>query len=115
MTSWMAFWACWRAATLWPVRSGIATASRTLGTQNSSGCWYWSLGYCGNGEVCSSGTCVCGNVCVEGAKACDATYSDQIDICAVDPNDYYATCPYWQASSYCQSGYICKNKVCSLP
>jgi hypothetical protein len=66
--------------------------------------------------VCSGGSCVCGNICTLGAKACDKTYSDQTLICATDPNDYYATCPYWQYSTICSSGRVCKGAgVCSLP
>lgn len=89
---------------------------QTCAQNSSSGCWYWSNGYCGYGEVCSGGSCVCGNICTLGAKACDKTYSDQTLICATDPNDYYATCPYWQYSTICSSGRVCKGAgVCSLP
>jgi hypothetical protein len=106
---------CQNACTSGQKRCQSGTTMNTeICTQNSNGCWYWSTGYCGFEEVCSGGTCVCNNTCVEGTKACDATYSDQIDICAVDPNGY-TDCLHWQAYSYCNSGYICKNKVCSLP
>jgi hypothetical protein len=96
--------------------AGETDAYETCAQNSSSGCWYWSQAYCGYGEVCSSGSCVCGNVCTKGTKTCDKTYSDQVDICDTDPNDYYATCPYWQVSSYCNQGYVCKGAgVCSLP
>jgi hypothetical protein len=96
--------------------AGAADQFDTCVQNSTSGCWYWSTGYCGSGEVCISGACECENACTLGAKACDSQYADQVLLCDTDPNDYYAVCPYWQYSTICSTGYVCKGKgVCQLP
>jgi len=94
---------------------GEADEYETCAQNSSSGCWYWSTGYCGYGEVCSSGSCVCGNICTLGQKACSK--NDPMATLICDDYEYYDpynTCPYWQTGTRCQTGYVCTGAgVCT--
>lgn len=86
--------------------AGVTDTTETCTQNSSSGCWYWSTGYCGTGEVCSGGTCACSNACTVGQSQCEST--SQVWKCDQDEFTY---CPYWNLYN-CNQGYACSSGAC---